>query len=179
MVWETERTLLDSHLSNGLRAEMKTRSQREFESRVRSSRGLAHPAAPQDEGSGWRTRCARPGCEKTFITPTKQRKFCSDRCRRLVAEARERREVMLSGMLMYLCAAAKCNNVFLPEPRNPRHMYCSARCRKRAYREGSDLSSSFCAWCEHPLPLTKTKRRTYCDATCRKRAQRATTRNEN
>lgn len=156
---------------------MKSRSQREFESRIRRSRGLAHPAAPQDEGSGWRTRCARTECVKTFITPTKQRKYCSDRCRRLIAEARERREVTLSGMLLYSCAAAKCNNVFLPDPRNPRHMYCSARCRKRAYREDGDLSSSFCAWCKSPLPSAKTKRRIYCGSTCRKRAQRASVRN--
>jgi len=157
---------------------MKTRSQREFESRIRRSRGLAHPAAPRDEGSGWRTRCARPECEKTFITPTKQRKFCSDQCRRLVAEARDRRDSTFAGMLLFSCAASRCDNVFLPDIHNPRHMYCSDRCRKRAYREDSDLSPAFCAWCKNPLPESKTRRRTYCGATCRKRAQRASTRNE-
>lgn len=157
---------------------MKTQSQREFESRIRRSRGLAHPAAPQDQGSGWRTQCARPDCEAEFITPTKQRKFCSERCRRLVAEAREHREITLAGMLLYSCAASRCSNVFLPDPHNSRHMYCSDRCRKRAHREDSDLSSPFCAWCKSELPPSKTRRRTYCGATCRKRAQRAKARNE-
>ena len=158
---------------------MKTRGQREFEARVRQSRGLAHPAAPSSGGTGgWETLCARPECGHTFLTPSKQRKYCSKKCQRMVEQARERRVEVLSGMLLYSCAAPRCSNVFLPDPHNPRHMYCSDRCRKRAHRAASDLSSGFCAWCHLPLPPSKTRRRVYCNATCRKRAQRACQRNE-
>lgn len=157
---------------------MKTRSQREFEARIRQSRGLAHPAAPRTGGGGWETRCARDGCGRTFVTPTRQRKYCSIACRREVEGAREHRVEVLTGMLLYTCAAPRCSNVFLPEPRNPEHAYCSPRCRKRAHRSASDLSALFCDWCRLPLPQTKSRRRRFCDATCRKRAQRAQSRNE-
>lgn len=152
---------------------VKTRSQREFEAKIRQSRGIAHPAAPRDGGGGWATLCARPECEITFHTPTKQRKYCSTECRRLVEQAKENRIAVLSGMLLYTCAAPRCQNVFLPEPRNHDHQFCSDRCRKRAHRRDSDLSALNCAWCKRPLPAGKTRRREYCDARCRKRAQRA------
>lgn len=157
---------------------MKTRGQREFEARIRQSRGLAHPAAPRSGAAGWETLCARDGCGRTFVTPTKQRKYCSIACRRQVEEVREHRVEALSGMLLYTCAAPRCSNVFLPEPRNPEHAYCSPKCRKRAHRSASDLSTLFCEWCHLPLPSTKSRRRRFCGATCRKRAERAQSRNE-
>lgn len=165
------------HLS-AASTELKTRSQREFESRIRQSRGLSHPAAPHDKGNGWETLCARSGCDVTFITPTKQRKYCSTGCRQLAAEDRTRRVATLSGILLSSCAATRCDNRFLPDPRNPSHMYCSVQCRKQANREDSDLSSPVCARCKRTLPPSKTRRRVYCDATCRITAHRAAKRNE-
>lgn len=149
---------------------MKTKSQREFEAAIRRSRGLAHPAAPVDGGSGWEMQCEREGCDETFLTPTKQRRYCSTRCRRIVEEARTRRQEHLEGLLLYQCAAPRCTDVFLPE--RPGHMFCSAKCRKRAHRASSDLSPARCASCKKPLPPRKTRRLRYCGATCRKRASR-------
>lgn len=150
---------------------MKTAGQREFERRVRQSRGLAHPASPVDGGQGWSTLCARDGCEQRFVSPTKQRKYCSTLCRRLVEEARtalvERREVLVQ----YECAEIQCTNQF--KPKRVWHRFCSTQCRKRSYRESSDLSSLRCAWCKEPLPPSKTRRRRFCDAICRVRAARA------
>lgn len=150
---------------------MKTAGQRTFEGRLRQSRGLAHPAAPVDGGSGWATPCARDGCEQTFVSPTKQRKYCSDQCRRLVEEARSARNALLQGLLLFECAETRCRNVFLPE--NAQHQFCSPKCRKRAYRSSSDLSSTRCSWCKAPLPPRKTRRRRFCDAICRVRSNRA------
>lgn len=152
---------------------MKTRSQRGFEATLRRSRGLAHPAVPVDERSGWEVRCERPGCEVTFLTPTRQRRYCSEQCRRLVEEARAQRREHIEGLLLYTCDAPGCVEVFLPT--SPEHRYCSARCRKRAHRAASDLSPTRCAWCKKPLPKQKTRRLRFCGATCRKRASRATT----
>lgn len=157
----------------------KTQAQRDFEKRIRQSRGLAHPAAPRPEGTGWETRCERSGCERTFLTPTKQRRYCSNTCQNLAEKARARRVDVLTSILLYSCAAPHCSNVFLPDRRNPRHMYCSTTCRKRGYRAASDLSPVHCAFCMTPFPHGKSRRRRYCDATCRKRAQRAARRNEN
>lgn len=158
---------------------MKTQQQREFESRVRKSRGLAHPARPQTGSSGWEMECGRDECHRTFLTPTKQRKYCSPKCQRIVEQSRKRRFDFVSGMLLYTCAAPRCENVFLPDPRNPKHMYCSPHCRQRANRAASDLSPLFCGWCKHPLPWSKSRRRRYCNARCRTYANRAAQRNEN
>lgn len=152
---------------------MKTSGQRAFEQRVRQSRGLAHPASPVDGGGGWSTLCARDGCEQRFVSPTKQRKYCSTLCRRLVEEARSARAEHIAGLLLYECSEIRCSNLFMPE--NVQHQFCSAKCRKRAHRASSDLSAMRCAWCKHPLPHRKTRRRQFCDDICRVRASRATT----
>lgn len=152
---------------------MKTAGQREFERRVRQSRGLAHPASPVDGGKGWSTLCARDGCEQRFVSPTKQRKYCSTLCRRLVEEARTARAEHFEALLLYECAEIRCSNLFLPQ--NVQHQFCSAKCRKRAHRASSDLSSIRCAWCKEPLPPSKTRRRRFCDDICRVRAARAAT----
>ncbi|GAA1621928.1 hypothetical protein GCM10009805_14790 [Leucobacter chromiireducens subsp. solipictus] len=158
---------------------MKTRGQRDFEARIRKSRGVAHPAAPVTGAAGWATRCARTDCDRTFLTPTKQRKYCSTQCRRITEQAKHRRVEVLAGMLLYSCAAERCSKVFLPDPHAPHQVYCSARCRKRDHRAMSDLSSPTCVWCTKPLPQEKTRRRSYCGPTCRKRAQRAAEKDEN
>lgn len=149
---------------------MKTDRQRAFEARIRQSRGLAHPASPAAGGTEWTTRCARTECGRTFLTPTKQRKYCSDECRRQVEQSRARRAAHVEGLLLFTCAAPNCTEVFMPE--NAEHQYCSNKCRKRAHRANSDLSPTRCAWCKIPLPTRKTRRLRYCGATCRKRASR-------
>lgn len=150
---------------------LKTRSQRKFEAALRRERRLAHPAVPTDSSTGWETACARPGCTKTFITPTKQRRYCSDACRRTVERDRARREDRIAGLLLFECAAPRCHELFAPT--DERHMFCSSRCRKRAHRASSDLSAPACAQCGAELPETRTRRMQYCGPTCRQRAARA------
>jgi len=151
---------------------MKTTSQRAFEAALRRSRGLAHPAAPAEGGGGWRTRCERDGCNVTFESPTRQRRYCSTKCRRMVEEHRAGRRAQLAAMLVLVCEGPGCMNVFLPHPRNPSQVYCSPKCRKRGNRAATDLSTLRCAnpACGKGLPADKTRRRMYCGPTCRKTA---------
>lgn len=148
---------------------MKTAAQRRYEASLRRN-AIAHPAAPA-ENSGWSITCERTGCDTTFVSPTRQRKYCSDRCRRLVEKARQRRLSFVEGLLLMGCAAPRCREVFVPV--SPEHQYCSAKCRKRAHRAHSHLGATKCVWCGTALPETATRRRKYCGARCRKRAARA------
>ncbi|WP_075205409.1 CGNR zinc finger domain-containing protein [Leucobacter musarum] len=109
-----------------------------------------------------------------FLSPTRQRRYCSTKCRRQVEADRAERRVQLATVLLFTCAAPRCQNVFLPHPRNPHQVYCSEACRKRAHRAASDLSAPRCAnpECLKPLPETKTRRRLYCGPACRKTAWR-------
>lgn len=150
---------------------MKTAAQRSYEASLRR-RAVAHPSEPSDQG-GWRTPCARTGCEETFASPSRQRRYCSDRCRRLVEIARQKRMSFVEGLLLMSCGAPRCREVFVPVC--PEHRYCSAKCRKRAHRASSNLGATRCAWCRTPLPETATRRRKYCGARCSKRAERADT----
>lgn len=148
---------------------MKTASQRRYEASLRRG-GIAHPAEPSDHG-GWNTICERSGCAKTFASPTRQRRYCSEQCRRLVEVARQKRMTFVEGLLLMSCAAPRCNEVFVPV--SPEHRHCSAKCRKRSHRASSNLGATTCAWCDTPLPASATRRRKFCGARCGKRAERA------
>lgn len=148
---------------------MKTAAQRRYEAGLRRG-AIAHPAEPSDHG-GWTTACARSGCGATFASPTRQRRYCSDRCRRLVEVSRRQRMSYMEGLLLTSCEAARCGNVFVPV--SPRHRYCSTKCRKRAHRASSNLGATKCAGCNAEFPEGTTRRRKYCGARCRKRAERS------
>lgn len=148
---------------------MKTPAQRRYEASLRRN-AITHPAEPHDNG-GWSTPCARTSCSQTFASPSRQRRYCSDRCRRLVEAARQKRMTYVEGMLLLSCEAARCTNVFIPI--SPEHRYCSTKCRKRAHRACSNLRATRCTWCAVLLPESSTRRRLYCGARCRKRAERA------
>lgn len=153
---------------------MKTKAQREYEARVRAGRGLAHPAEPLEPGL-WSTVCERDGCETNFITSTRQRRYCSEACRRQVEQAKAVRAAHLQWLLVRECADPNCAELFVPNPHRDDHQFCSSRCRKRAHRANTDLSQLHCAWCGAKLPPGKTRRRIYCGPACRVRASRATT----
>lgn len=148
---------------------MKTAAQRRYEASLRRN-AIAHPAAPA-ENSGWSITCERTGCNKTFVSPTRQRKYCSEPCRRMVEKARQHRMSFVEGLLLMSCAAPRCREVFVPV--SPEHQYCSSKCRKRAHRASSNLGATACAWCGTPFSEATTRRRKYCGARCRKRAERA------
>lgn len=151
---------------------MKSRQQREFERSLKRGRGLAHPAAPVASDAGWQARCERPSCTVTFLTPSRQRRYCSDRCRRLVESARAEKKNRVEALILIDCAGPYCKERF--KPHHATHRFCSPVCRVRSYRVDSDLSSSRCETCKKLLPVNKSRRRRFCDATCRKRASRVT-----
>lgn len=149
---------------------MKTQSQREYEARLTRNRQLAHRSAPLNGGGGWSSQCARPGCAEVFISPTRQRRYCSDRCRRDETDARARLKRRESALLRFECAAPRCGNSFTPK--SPQHVYCSARCRKRGHRSAGDLSPTNCLLCGGKL-LERTQRKRFCSARCRVRHARS------
>lgn len=148
---------------------MKTGAQLRYEASLRRG-AIAHRAEPSDHG-GWNTTCERSNCGKTFASPTRQRRYCSDRCRRLVENARQKRMGFVAGIVLVSCEASRCSNVLVPV--SPDHRYCSEKCRKRGHRASSNLGPTRCAGCGVEFPETATRRRKYCGAKCRKRAHRA------
>lgn len=148
---------------------MKSRSQLQFERNMRRSRGLSHPAAPVD-GELWETRCEWSGCGKTFITATRQRKYCSASCRRHVEAVARKLADRLAGLMLTACAAPGCAELFLDE--RGQRLYCGQPCRQRASRAARDLSDYRCETCGTALERHRTKRARFCSATCRKRAAR-------
>lgn len=150
---------------------MKTPSQKQFELSLQRSRGLAHPAKPTESATGWHITCERTDCSVSFFTPTRQRRYCSDHCRRLVEQERKARSERLEQLLLQTCSAADCAERFRAS--SAEHRFCSSACRKRAHRVASDLSSTICGWCKQLLPEDATRRRVYCDDACRRRAFRS------
>lgn len=151
---------------------MKTRRQRAFEAQIhnRNRDVLAHPAEPI-EGDLWSTPCQRVGCDRVFVSASRQRKYCSDECRRMVEVARHRQAEHVAWLMLRECDAPACTTQF---PRTTAHTskrYCSEVCRKRAYRATTDLTPRRCLNCGKLL-AARTRRAKYCDAVCRKRAHR-------
>lgn len=149
---------------------MKTHAQRRYEASLRRSRGLAHPATPTSPQRRWSIPCARTGCTEVFNTDTRQRRYCSPNCRRMVEQAAAARKNRNLKLLLFPCGAPKCENTF--KPVNEHHQYCSSACRKRAHRANSNLASTKCAYCGAHLPEGSTPRRRFCDVRCRKQASR-------
>lgn len=147
----------------------KTDSQRRFEQRVRQRIAKAHSAAPARSGGGWEVACSAPGCDRIFVTPTRQRKYCGEKCRRAVEAIAQLRQERLSELLLNVCAAEGCAERFIPRTRA--HIFCSASCRKRAHRQAGDLEVRRCAECKIELH-GRTTRAEYCSTACRVRAYR-------
>ncbi len=99
---------------------------------------LAHRAQPthKEAEGAWETRCGRAGCERTFTTDSRERRYCSGRCRRLIEQARAHQSSRVSALLLRIRSATNCTKAFLPT--HAAHQYCSSRCRKRAYRKQTD-----------------------------------------
>lgn len=152
----------------------KTQVQLRWERAQRSRRGLAHPAVPVGDGSeDWEIECERPGCDKVFVTPTKQRRYCSTECRDIVDITRGQRTAHLERMMTRLCDAPGCRETFAASVSQPTRRFCSATCRARAHVEAADLTSTTkCDACGVSLPSGSTRRRRYCNDACRKRAER-------
>lgn len=147
-------------------------SQRAFEASVKRTRGLAHPGVPVDGAEGWRLKCQRVECGREFLTPTKQRRYCSDECRNLEEARRARRQAHLERRAFGVCAAEACSERFARQ--NSKHRFCSTRCRKRAWRDASDLSPRCCEHCGQPFSSKRTRRARFCSPLCRTRHSRAT-----
>lgn len=153
----------------------KSREQQAWEARRwdaarrNTPRGIAHPAEPIDDLGLWQIPCERPGCDTTFVTKTKQRRYCSDTCRREVEATRKRRMDTISKLVAATCARESCDIVFVP--RQSRHRFCSTECRVASWRHSGQIALSVCLECGTPLvsPTTRTR---YCGATCRKRSSR-------
>lgn len=148
---------------------MSTQSQREYEAWIRRRRMHAHKSAPLTGGAGWSTQCERAGCSEIFITPTRQRRYCSDRCRRDDTEIRGRRNHREGMLLHFECSAPRCRKQFVP--RSAEHLYCSTKCRKRAHRAAGDLGPTTCTTCGTKL-LERTQRKRFCSDRCRVRHAR-------
>lgn len=159
----------------------KSSEQRAWEARQwaasqrRVPRGIAHPATPNDDGGLWHTPCERAGCEQTFVTKAKQRRYCSDECRRMVERQRARLLEYRSQQVTVTCAAPDCGTVFVRARTD--HRYCSRTCGKRTRRNASHFTFSHCVECGVPLPVL-TARARYCGAICRVRANRRKQHNE-
>lgn len=128
------------------------------------SRGIAHPAEPVGHDGMWRTKCERRECNTTFFTVAKQRRFCSDACRRLVQAAADRDRRLREHFATKVCAAGGCGNRFVPKRRG--HRFCSSNCRQKGYRQAGDLSPIACARCGASI-ASMTARARYCSARCR------------
>lgn len=130
---------------------------------------LAHPAAPSELDGLWKVVCKRPDCMQEFVTRSKQRRYCSPRCRRLVEQQRARIVDYRRKQLLGLCAAADCLAPFIPTRRQ--HIYCSRACGQRARRAATHFAFLNCAECGQPLG-SRTARARFCDPACRMRAAR-------
>lgn len=154
----------------------KTKTQLRYEAELRErkrqlrARGIAHPAAPAGYDGLWLTECEREGCSRTFHTRARQRRYCSESCRRQVQAQADKERKFLEGMLLKLCAAENCQKKFVPKRLG--HRFCSTSCRQKGYRQASDLSPVDCLQCGASL-AGKTARAKYCTAVCRVRAARA------
>lgn len=133
-------------------------------------RGLAHPAIPDDELGLWHIVCERPACRDVFVTKSKQRRYCSESCRRLVEQQRARTVDYQSQQLTEVCAAEGCRAPFVRSRVN--HLYCSAVCGQRARRARARCTLPTCLSCDKGMP-DRTVRARYCSPACRVRAARA------
>lgn len=155
---------------------MKSKSQLRYEAELRErkrqlrARGIAHPSAPAGYDGLWLTTCERGGCTRTFQTRARQRRYCSEACRRQVQARAEGKRKFREEMALVLCYAEGCTTKFAPKRLG--HRFCSTSCRQKGYRQASDLSPVACVQCGASL-AGRTARAKYCTALCRVRAARA------
>ncbi len=133
------------------------------------ARGIAHPAEPAGHEGLWRVKCEREECLRSFFTEARQRRFCSESCRRKTQAARAKRQSLIESYLLVVCAAEACGSRFMPKRRG--HRFCSSNCRLKGYREAGDLRPESCALCGDSL-AGKTTRARYCSTKCRVTAAR-------
>ena len=92
----------------------KSHAQAVFEAKIRQKLTVGHPASPLDGGGGWEISCQRAGCGQVFLSPSRQRKYCSSSCRRVVAEVERVRFSRMSDSVLNVCGRSGCEQVFIP-----------------------------------------------------------------
>lgn len=148
--------------------EVQERAERAAAYRPRS-RFLAHPAYPSStvEGS-FEMQCQREGCEQVILAARKQRRYCSDACRRTAAKLRRAAEQVELEVVTVECAAQGClARVF--QLRSD-HRFCSTKCRSasRAPRIRVAYGPRPCEGCGNAFE-PKTSRARFCSDRCRVR----------
>lgn len=148
--------------------EAQERSARAVAYRPRS-RFLVHPAYPSStvEGS-LEMQCQREGCEWVILNVRKQRRYCSDVCRRTASKLRRAAEQAELEVVTVECAAQGClARVF---QLRPDHRFCSTKCRSasRAPRIRVAYGLRPCEGCDKAFE-PKTSRARFCSDRCRVR----------
>lgn len=121
------------------------------------------------EGGEWFKRC--PVCQQTFYSPAKQRRYCSDECRRSAEERAEAVDRWMQNLALARCAAPSCESQFRPRRRD--HRFCSDACRYAFRNSFRNLNSSRpCVRCGKPFEAHRSTAR-YCSGACRVQAHYA------
>lgn len=122
------------------------------------------------EGGEWFKRC--PVCQQTFYSPAKQRRYCSDECRRS-AEARvEAIDSWMRNLAIAVCNTPGCENEFRAKKKS--HRFCSSKCRDKFRNSFRNLNSTrSCKQCGKPFESQRLTAR-FCSPSCRVRAHRHT-----
>lgn len=139
------------------------------------ARGLSHPAVPNDEFGLWQINCERPACRGMFVTRSKQRRYCSESCRRFVEQQRAHTAEYQVQQLTAVCAASDCRAPFVRSRVN--HFYCSKTCGQRARRAAGKCALTICLSCGNSMQ-DRTVRARYCSDACRVREARKRARTE-
>lgn len=136
----------------------------------RYKRGLSHPASPSDQVTEpWYIPCERDSCHVSFSSGSKQRRYCSSECKRMV----ERRRSIISAYrleaISRVCSEPTCSTKFVPQ--RVQHRFCKRECAQKARRRATQFGFEKCLECDTKL-VDRTVRARYCDAVCRVRASR-------
>lgn len=133
------------------------------------SRHLSHPAYPSETVQGaLEMQCHRDGCPEVMVNVRRQRRYCSDKCRKEAARARREAERAEFEAVTVECAVEGCQVRFFQL--RPDHRFCSARCRSagRVPRARVSHAPRPCEGCGEAFK-PKTSRSRFCSARCRVR----------
>lgn len=139
---------------------------------LRARKRIGHPASPTDTGDGWTFTCQLPGCTQQFMSPVKQRRYCTDEHRNEASRQARRRRLAITELHSLRCGWHRCTNRFVP--RRSTQQFCSKRCAQRNRRyAAAALAPRRCHWCQRVLPESAPETQLYCRPAHRTAAYRA------
>jgi len=122
------------------------------------------------EGGEWFKRCLV--CQQTFYSPAKQRRYCSDECRRTTEAQVDAIDSWMRNLAIAVCNTPGCENEFKPKTKS--HRFCSTKCRLKFHNSFRTLTPArTCQSCGSQIEQQISSAK-FCSTKCRVRAHRHT-----